>query len=80
MFIRIYPNEAATERPHVHVTLGRGAGRSKMKVWLDTLSVNKVAGDWPSKKMKDALDTIDINREYLLEEWAKMFGSTAPIR
>lgn len=80
MFIRIYQNESATERPHCHVTLGRGPGRARMKVWLDTMSVNKVSGEWPRKKMKDALDTIDVNREYLLDEWAQMFGGTDPIR
>ena len=80
MFIRIYPNEAATERPHVHVTLGKGAGRARMKVWLDTLVMNKASGDWPRKKIEMALKNIELNQEYLLEEWAQMFGGTKPIR
>lgn len=80
MYFRILTNEPSNERPHVHVGLGKGAGRAAMKVWIDIIEIAKLKGTWPSRKMKAALNVIEQNQDDLLAEWVKIHGSTNPTR
>lgn len=74
--IYINPREAKNERPHVHLSTGKGVRANDLKVWLDTLKISNTVGEFSDKEVTDGVAVVRLNKPILMARYKEMHGET----
>lgn len=74
---RIYINtkEAKNEKPHVHLSTGKGPRGNDMKIWLESLEIGDSKGRFSEKELVDGLAVVRLNKPLLLKQYEEIHGA-----